>query len=234
MSWRSDDHISNDIDDDDFTVMAMSAANTNYKIIQETGNNYIKNQNRAPDTRYNINVTFSDLTSLDRIITDTRPEICRHFRYNLEKFPKVSVIIPFYNEATSMLLRTVHSILNRTPEKLLEEIVMVDDKSTDPWLAEKLDEYLQLLPKVKLVRNSHRVGLIVSRMTGARLSKGSVLFFLDAHSEVNVGWLPPLLDEIQRHPNAVYQPFVDGIDAMTLAYESPTIYHKGAFNWELK
>ncbi|ELU15390.1 hypothetical protein CAPTEDRAFT_176329 [Capitella teleta] len=212
----------------------MQSAASIYDTIQKLGDDLIKNQNRAPDSRYNINVTFSDHTSLDRDIPDTRPEICRHFSYDLETFPKVSVIIPFYNEALSMLLRTIHSVLRRTPEKLLEEIILVDDKSTDPWLHESLDHYVNLLPKVKLIRNAKRVGLIVSRMTGARLSNAPVLVFQDAHTESNVGWLPPLLDEIKRHPNAVYQPFVDGIDAMNLYYESPIMYHKGSFSWDLR
>ena len=158
----------------------------------------------------------------------------RHFHYELDTFSKVSVIIPFYNEALTMLLRTVHSVLSRTPELLLEEIILVDDKSTDKWLHEPLDRYLRLLPKIRLVRNEKRVGLIVSRMTGARLSKAPVLVFQDAHTEANKGWLPPLLDEIKRHPKAVYQPFVDGIDTMNLEYTTPPSYHKGAFSWDLR
>lgn len=43
--------------------------------------------------------------------------------------PSASVVICFFNEAFSALLRTVHSVLDRTPTYLLHEIILVDDHS---------------------------------------------------------------------------------------------------------
>ena len=39
------------------------------------------------------------------------------------------MVICFFNEAFSALLRTVHSVLDRTPPFLLHEIILVDDYS---------------------------------------------------------------------------------------------------------
>ena len=43
--------------------------------------------------------------------------------------PSASVIMVFYNEAASVVLRTVHSVLNKSPPHLLHEILLYDDNS---------------------------------------------------------------------------------------------------------
>ena len=53
-----------------------------------------------------------------------------------------------YNEAPSILLRTVHSILSRTPPTLLADIILVDDMSTNENMKQPLTDYISLLPSV--------------------------------------------------------------------------------------
>lgn len=58
----------------------------------------------------------------------------------------------------------------RSPPELLQEIVLVDDGSDKPWLKEQLQEYVQLLPKVRLVRQTTRSGLVKARLRGIKVS----------------------------------------------------------------
>ncbi|KAK1791367.1 hypothetical protein P4O66_013151 [Electrophorus voltai] len=75
-----------------------------------------------------FNIYVSNNIALDRSLPDIRHPNCKQKLY-LENLPNTSIIIPFHNEGWSSLLRTVHSVVNRTPDCLIAEIILVDDHS---------------------------------------------------------------------------------------------------------
>ncbi|KAI4884485.1 hypothetical protein NFI96_008953 [Prochilodus magdalenae] len=75
-----------------------------------------------------FNIYVSNNIALDRSLPDIRHPNCKQKLY-LENLPNTSIIIPFHNEGWSSLLRTIHSIVNRTPDHLIAEIILVDDYS---------------------------------------------------------------------------------------------------------
>ena len=79
-----------------------------------------------------------------------------------------------------------------------------------------LEDWSRGQEKVRLVRNVERQGLIRSKNTGAQESHGEVVVFLDAHCEVNVNWLPPLLAPIAEDEKTVSVPIIDvlGVDKL--------------------
>ena len=99
-------------------------------------------------------------------------------------------------------------------------------------LKEKLKSYVGDYSKVSIVRATKRDGLIRCRALGASKATGDVLVFLDSHCEVNVSWLPPLLEVISRNPNIVVCPIIDMINSDTFQYNTSPLV-KGGFNWGL-
>ncbi|KAM6906753.1 polypeptide N-acetylgalactosaminyltransferase 14 [Lycodopsis pacificus] len=146
-----------------------------------------------PYTLYAFNQRESERIPSNRALRDTRHYRCTTLHYDSD-LPPTSIIITFHNEARSTLLRTIRSVLNRTPVHLIHEIILVDDFSDD----ESDCQLLTKLPKVKCLRNSKREGLIRSRVRGADAARAGVLTFLDSHCEVNKDWLPPLLQRIKQ------------------------------------
>lgn len=53
---------------------------------------------------------------------------CKYWHYD-DRLLTSSVVIVFHNEGWSTLMRTVHSVIKRTPRRYLAEIVMIDDFS---------------------------------------------------------------------------------------------------------
>lgn len=195
---------------------------------------HLEAQAQERQSVHQLNVVASELVSLNRRLPDVRHERCRSVRYP-KRLPKTSVIVVFHNEAWSTLLRTVHSVINRSPPNLLQEVLLVDDASDHLELGLKLDEYLKTLPvPARVVRMEERGGLIRARLAGAEQATGSVLVFLDAHTEAAPGWLPPILAEIATDRTRVIVPVIDDIMDDTFAYEPvETDYNRGGLDWKL-
>uniref|UniRef100_A0A3P8VQJ3 Polypeptide N-acetylgalactosaminyltransferase 5 n=1 Tax=Cynoglossus semilaevis TaxID=244447 RepID=A0A3P8VQJ3_CYNSE len=170
-----------------------------------------------------FNVYLSDQIPIDRGMPDVRPEGCAQKRVH-DNLPSTSVIFCFVDEVWSTLLRSVHSVLNRSPPHLIEEIILVDDFSTREYLKEPLDKYMSQFPKVRILRLKERQGLIRARLAGAAVAKGKVLTFLDSHVECNVGWLEPLLERVCLDRKKVPCPVIDVISDKDM---------RGVFKWPL-
>uniref|UniRef100_A0A914ZUK7 Polypeptide N-acetylgalactosaminyltransferase n=1 Tax=Parascaris univalens TaxID=6257 RepID=A0A914ZUK7_PARUN len=165
-----------------------------------------------------MNVVASDKISPDRSIPDSRSEACIAKQYDKE-LPNASVVIIFTDEAWSPLLRTVHSVINRSPLHLLHEVILVDDFSQREELKGKLDSYMERFGGVvHVLRLKERQGLIRAKLEGAKAARGEVLVFLDSHCEANQGWLEPLLQRIKDKRSAVVCPTIDAISDSTMQY----------------
>ncbi|XGW13339.1 hypothetical protein V3C99_000014 [Haemonchus contortus] len=182
-----------------------------------------------------FNQYASDMISIHRTLPEILDQECLTEKYH-DDLPDTSVVVCFHNEAWSVLLRTVHSILERTPDRLLKEIILVDDFSDMAHTKEPLARYMSQFPKVKILRMEKREGLIRARLRGAAIAEGKVLTYLDSHCECMEGWIEPLLDRIKRDPTTVVCPVIDVIDDNTFQYHYSKAYftNVGGFDWGLQ
>ncbi|XP_056119899.1 polypeptide N-acetylgalactosaminyltransferase 9 [Rhinichthys klamathensis goyatoka] len=182
---------------------------------------------------YGYNAQLSDRISLDRNIPDYRPKKCKQLTYP-DDLPQISVVFIFVNEALSVILRSVHSVVNHTPAHLLKEIILVDDNSDSVELKFNLDHYVnkRYPGLVKIVRNSKREGLIRARIHGWNAATAPVVGFFDAHVEFNMAWAEPILTRVKEDHTRIILPAIDNIKYNTFEVQQYANAAHG-YNWGL-
>ena len=144
-------------------------------------------------------------TALNREVPDHRPLGCAAAAARgapgAVRTTVVMVVAP--EEKALPVLRTVHSVLNRSPPALLAEVLLVDDTGAGGvgpamgWAAREADHLIGL-PKVRVVPRgggAARLGMLGGRAVGAAAVRSAAVTFLESHAEVQPGcaWLAPVL-----------------------------------------
>ncbi|XP_012493370.1 PREDICTED: probable polypeptide N-acetylgalactosaminyltransferase 8 [Propithecus coquereli] len=195
-------------------------------------------QRKAQDLfqKFGYNVYLSNQLPLNRTIPDTRDSRCLQKTYS-SQLPSLSVILIFMDEALSVIQRAITSVINRTPPRLLKEIILVDDCSSNGELKVNLDEKIKIYNQkhpglLKIIRHTERKGLAQARNTGWEAATADVVAILDAHVEVNAGWAEPILARIQEDRTVIVSPVFDNIRFDTFQLKRYDLAVDG-FNWEL-
>ena len=90
--------------------------------------------------------------------------------------PKVSIIVPVYNEE-EYVSTCLLSLINQTLDDI--EIILIDDNSTDNSLNILLD-YARKYPNIKVYHNEKNIGQGASRNRGLSLATGEYIGFVDS------------------------------------------------------
>ena len=92
--------------------------------------------------------------------------------------PKVSVIIPFYNNSEEAI-RAIHSVLRQTYSNL--EILLIDDGSVNR--SQEIENFLKNNKNTIFIRNQINMGPGYSRNQGILNATGDYIAFLDSDDE---------------------------------------------------
>ncbi len=91
---------------------------------------------------------------------------------------KVSVIIPFYNNA-SETIRALKSVINQSHKNV--EIIVVDDGSKEDVSA--VDEFIQGRENIRLIKLAKNLGVSAARNRGMKEASGEYIALLDSDDE---------------------------------------------------
>lgn len=120
---------------------------------------------------------------------------------------RASIVIPTCDEGGN-LEQTVRSCLDTTVG-LDAEVVVADDASTDG----SPEEVKRRFPQVRIARHATRRGVSQTKDLGARVARGDVLVFLDAHCKPDPGAIERLVADVEElGGDAVISPAIANLD----------------------
>ncbi len=126
----------------------------------------------------------------------------------------VSIIVPVFNRVD--LTTQCFTSLAETTHGHSFELIVVDNASSDGTA----DFLTQLNGDVQVIRNRENLGFAKACNQGARAARGRHLLFLNNDTVPLAGWLEPLVEELDTHPDV-------HVVGAKLLYEDGSIQHAG-------
>ena len=134
--------------------------------------NDIKSNNIYPPINKTLINELNSIIKSFEINTTNNNNIQNNNKILISQNPKISVIIPIYNNAEKIGL-TVHSIQK---QNLIDiEIIIIDDNSEDNSI-KTIEQFQQEDPRIKLLKNKNNRGILYTRSIGVLNSKGKYIF----------------------------------------------------------
>lgn len=137
---------------------------------------------------------------------------------DLRRMPFVTIIIASYN-GESHLRRCLPSVLQTKYPKF--EVVVFDDASTD-LTRPLVESFANTDKRVRYHRSETNGGAARTRNLAARIVETEIIVFLDNDTEVERGWLAPLVAHLEADPS------VAGVQSLLLDFhERDRVQHAG-------
>ena len=129
-------------------------------------------------------VVADDATNLLRLLVPVDPA---RIRIPVHAAPEISILISSYGKV-DFTLRCLAAIAEH-PSAASIEVIVVEDASGDPDV-----EKLATIPDIRLIRLPTNLGYLHSVNAAARLAIGEFLLLLNNDTQVQAGWLDPMVE----------------------------------------
>lgn len=144
-------------------------------------------------------------------------EECKKLVFKKYDSPKVSIVIPVYNQFT-YTYHCLESILENSGD-VSYEIIIADDVSND--LTTRLSEVAE---NINIVRNKENQRFLRNCNNAAKYAKGEYILFLNNDTQVQANWLKPLVELIEKDATI-------GMVGSKLIYPDGTLQEAGGIIW---
>ena len=131
--------------------------------------------------------------------------------------PKVSIVIPVYNQFT-YTYNCLKSILENSGD-VSYEIIIADDVSND--LTTRLSEIAE---NIQIARNKENQRFLRNCNQAAKYARGEYILFLNNDTQVQENWLQPLVELIERDDSI-------GMVGSKLIYPDGSLQEAGGIIW---
>lgn len=143
---------------------------------------------------------------------------CKKLSFKKHKNPKVSIIIPVYNQL-GYTLNALYSILLNV-QGISYEVIVIDDKSTD-----NTNKKLKQIKNIIYIRNQKNIGFLRSCNKAAKSANGKYIVLLNNDTEVHQNWLKTLVDVFKNVENV-------GLVGSKLIYPNGKLQEAGGIVWK--
>lgn len=171
-----------------------------------------------------INQKITNLIELNTDVVAQRIEIIDVEKENFEILimpaysnPKVSIIIPVYNEF-KYTYNCIKSILLHTTD-VEYEVIVADDVSSDTTKQIK-----EIIKNITICRNEKNLGFLLNCNNAAQYAKGKYIHFLNNDTQVQEEWLSSLIKLIESDDKI-------GMVGSKLVYPDGRLQEAGGIIW---
>jgi GT2 family glycosyltransferase len=109
-----------------------------------------------------------------------------------------TIVIPVFNQC-GFTRKCLEALGAYTPDREAFEVTVVDNGSTDQT-KDYLHHAVQTYPFLRVLTNAQNLGFARACNQGAWAATGDYLVFLNNDTEVQPGWLTPLIGTLDRDP----------------------------------